>query len=592
MKAFLGTNEPLESIARMTEPGGPVHLPYQPGENPAHERASKIGKAITAAFAIALAIFFCGAAAIGVVSARIANDSVALFTSPDCGDWRPAGRFNLSTLNSPEYDREERSAVYKDTCYGPGAKVENCNLFITQSLDYEKSDAGCPFDGDASHFGRSDTSIHFDTGLIDISKLGFNAPAKQRLEFRRNMTCAPLLMDDRFIRIGHLPGGKTQWEYYYGKRSVSTDKAKYLWKTPDHENGLLGPGYDMMSFTYHPWSSINAFMPLPEFRAGAQDVSIFFITSSQKTYHPNERSEPIFPAHYNMPKTSPIDLSAWWINNSTKATVLGCVDGHQVCDMSENKCWGDADLPLTETQRSFEGQTLGIYNVLLSIMPLSNAHGAVSFRLAAGLDAQRKAGRGFSLPLAEEQWKVEAEEMFKASLAAFQLGFYDFARGTYANIPGYARTTEAQAACGSIKINSIGWKNVDAVLFWGILALCFVVFLFSRRHGSDRRTRETRPDGSPPDGKKFDRYDGQLWVEILGRFTVMVCWRFCVFVDAKISPHKDAIRSAWAKFWNSLADVNEWIMKSLRRFVTRSQNQQPRVIGLEAEGQEEGRREE
>lgn len=108
MKAFLGTNEPLESIARMTEPGGPVHLPYQPGENPAHERASKIGKAITAAFAIALAIFFCGAAAIGVVSARIANDSVALFTSPDCGDWRPAGRFNLSTLNSPEYDREER----------------------------------------------------------------------------------------------------------------------------------------------------------------------------------------------------------------------------------------------------------------------------------------------------------------------------------------------------------------------------------------------------------------------------------------------------------------------------------------------------
>lgn len=37
--------------------------------------------------------------------------------------------------------------------------------------------------------------------------------------------------------------------------------------------------------------------------------------------------------------------------------------------------------------------------------------------------------------MAEEQWKVEAEEMFKASLAAFQLGFYDFARGTYANTP-------------------------------------------------------------------------------------------------------------------------------------------------------------
>lgn len=122
--------------------------------------------------------------------------------------------FNPSTMNNLEYDREGRSAVYKDTCYGPGAKVENCNLFVNQSLHYDKSDAGCPFDGHACHLGRSDTSIHFDTGLIDISELGFNAPAKQRLKFRRNMTCAPLLMDDRFIKIGHLPGGKTQWEYY------------------------------------------------------------------------------------------------------------------------------------------------------------------------------------------------------------------------------------------------------------------------------------------------------------------------------------------------------------------------------------------
>ena len=114
-----------------------------------------------------------------------------------------------------------------------------------------------------------------------------------------------------------------------------------------------------------------------------------------------------------MPKTAPVDLSAWWIYNSTKATVLGCVDSRQVCDMSGKKCWGDVELPLTETQKSFEGKTLGIYNVILSIMSLSNAHGAVSYRLGAGLDAQRKAGRGLSLPLAGKQWKVDAEEMFQ-----------------------------------------------------------------------------------------------------------------------------------------------------------------------------------
>jgi len=180
--------------------------------------------------------------------------------------------------------------------------------------------------------------------------------------------------------------------------------------------------------------------------------------------------------------------------------------------------------------------------------------------------------------------------MFKATLAAFQLGFYDFARGTYANTLGYARRTEAQAACGSIKIMSIGWKNVDAVLFWGILALCFFMFLFSRRHGSDRRTRKNREDGLPPDGKKFDHYDGQLWVEILGRITFMVCRGFCVFVNRKISRYKPAIRNAWTSFWDSLADLNEQIWIALRSRAARSRNTQPRAIAIEAEGEEEGRR--
>ena len=138
-------------------------------------------------------------------------------------------------------------------------------------------------------------------------------------------------------------------------------------------------------------------------------------------------------------------------------------------------------------------------------MSLSNAHEAVTYRLGAALDARHKAGHEFSLPLADEQWKIKAAEMFKTSVAALQLGFHDFAHGTYARTPGYARVAEAQTACRSIKIKSIDWKNIDAVLFWGILVLCILVDLFSRRHESYRRTRKKRDDGA-----KDDQYDGQL----------------------------------------------------------------------------------
>ena len=141
---------------------------------------------------------------------------------------------------------------------------------------------------------------------------------------------------------------------------------------------------------------------------------------------------------------------------------------------------------------------------------------------------------------------------FKTSLAAFQLGFHDFARGTYAKTSGYTRKIEAQSVCGSIKIRSAGWKNVDAVLFWGFLVFCFLSGFFNRRHGSDRRTRKKRDDGLPPNGAKNDQYNGQLWVEIFGRILISVCWKVYGFVKKTISLYMPAIRQARTLVRNTL----------------------------------------
>lgn len=93
------------------------------------------------------------------------------------------------------------------------------------------------------------------------------------------------------------------------------------------------------------------------------------------------------------------------------------------------------------------------------------------------MNAQTKVAHMKSLPLATEQWKVEGEKMFQASLARIQLNVFDIVRGTASNFHGYMdiMPAEYRNICNMVKIPTSGWKNVNSIGFFGtMLAAGFV----------------------------------------------------------------------------------------------------------------------
>ena len=225
-------------------------------------------------------------------------------------------------------------------------------------------------------------------------------------------------------------------------------------------------------------------MPLPEFRAGLNDVSILFI-SSQRNFHTTQRTDPIFPAVYPKNFTLAGHTVALWYNNNTRAGVLGCVDYKRICDFSGTTCWDNSNFTRASEpppgQQASEAQNA--YQLLVLSLGSSQAYGSIQYRGGSGLNAQSKAGQFTSLPLALEQWKVEAEALFQTSLVRMQITIFDIARGTYANEPGFSDglLPAYRGICSMVKFKSVGWRNVSFWGFWGILALAFCLVVASRR---------------------------------------------------------------------------------------------------------------
>jgi hypothetical protein len=147
------------------------------------------------------------------------------------------------------------------------------------------------------------------------------------------------------------------------------------------------------------------------------------------------------------------------------------------------------------------------------------------------MNATDQAKRIIGIRLAEKQWQVEAANIFEASLAGMQIRVLDYARGTYGSHPNVIdRTppvlqnpsTNVRAAVEismMCKFRDDTYKNVSAVGFWGINALCIVLFLASRRYSSAQRRTELEDMG-------FDGgYHDYLWGAI--------AWTVCVWEPAK-----------------------------------------------------------
>lgn len=151
-----------------------------------------------------------------------------LISGANCMNINQTAFFALNTTElgiyfKPFLNRQrEGAAAYAKQCYKPDAPgALGCGTFVRTKVSSEvRTDAPCPFDDSLCKLKNGNLII--DTGLLDShGDLGINAPAGERLQFRRRMHCGPLVTEG-FKTIRNTTQGRSFTRYHYG-RTLSFD---------------------------------------------------------------------------------------------------------------------------------------------------------------------------------------------------------------------------------------------------------------------------------------------------------------------------------------------------------------------------------
>jgi hypothetical protein len=239
-----------------------------------------------------------------------------------------------------------------------------------------------------------------------------------------------------------------------------------------------------------PGSPAAAFVPLPEFTAGPYPVTLMFI-SSHSILYPHLRLDLVFPAQSRAKFPIGYTGSSKYFHNSTRATVLGCVDQFLICKDTSGPCWANGNITSIPEAPKNQSSTVeeNVIKLLLLALDFSSACGSTQFRGVEALDAQSKIAHMQSQELDTNQWQIEIEKFFQVSLARIQLNAYDIVRGTAAAFNDYHDILPARyrGICNLVAIQTVGWKNLNVMGLVGTIFGVGLLWIISRKVKDKKR---------------------------------------------------------------------------------------------------------
>ena len=118
---------------------------------------------------------------------------------------------------------------------------------------------------------------------------------------------------------------------------------------------------------------------------------------------------------------------------------------------------------------------------MVNALKKSNTYDSIKLRLGSSLLAQQRVGQARSQSLANNHWELEAEHMFKTSLARAQFDAWSLASGEDHDQDTYKNTVDefAEDMCGLFKFRAAGHVNIRLWPFWLLCSVLPITFLLS-----------------------------------------------------------------------------------------------------------------
>jgi hypothetical protein len=118
---------------------------------------------------------------------------------------------------------------------------------------------------------------------------------------------------------------------------------------------------------------------------------------------------------------------------------------------------------------------------MVNALKKSNTYDSIKLRLGSSLLAQQRVGEARSQALANNHWELEAEHMFKTSLARAQFDAWSLASGEDHDQDTYKNTVDefAEGMCGLFKFRAAGHVNIRLWPFWLLCSVLPITFLLS-----------------------------------------------------------------------------------------------------------------
>ncbi|RDW56464.1 hypothetical protein BP6252_14147 [Coleophoma cylindrospora] len=421
-------------------------------------------------------VFFILVIVLGSLINLLTGDSVGLAQASDCGYYLPGNFDETPAVIAAQTRLQVDAASYAQSCYGGrGNAITGCNLFAQQAIPYTSTEeVDCPFSGEMCLLG-SKGAIKFSTGPVPAQALGFNTG--KHLEFKRSTSFAPLVRNETFVQK-YIPGGDTSltgYQFFYGW-TAPPDIAPVMWPWTYQWYGINRMPVDN-TYEVGVVQENRYYMPIPELQsASGKRLTILFVSNKRFRYA-KKVDDPLFEARFETeaPVPNPQDDQVWWTAGPADDSprVLACVDEFKWRDRRSSENWTDASSPAER----FPSVQSDRWRLLPLSLDVSTIWDVVSFRLAAALNASSQTPpNSFFGVMTPDQWKIEARQLFEASLARAQFETRNMALGLYAGLPNYVKSNMSPEICReAYLVNAPGYTNIFAAPWVAIFVICSLI---------------------------------------------------------------------------------------------------------------------